>query len=156
MAPWAKESASRHPLGYGAGIVYHLGAFAGLGYLTVRAAAPAAAPGPLWLWRALLAAGLAAGLFLLVKRSVDPALRRLSVPDDYAANGLVDLFLALALASSWTPAAEPGFLAAGILLLLYIPVGKIRHCAYFFYSRALYGAQFGRRGTFPPGSRSTR
>ncbi len=36
--------------------------------------------------------------------------------------------------------------ARAILLLLYVPLGKIYHMLLFFVSRALFGLQFGRRG----------
>jgi hypothetical protein len=35
-------------------------------------------------------------------------------------------------------------------LFLYVPLGKIRHCFFFFAARCHMGAHFGRRGTFPP------
>ena len=50
-------------------------------------------------------------------------------------------------------------LAAGTLLvafylvsaamLIYLPLGKIRHCLYFFFSRTFFGKFFGRRGVLP-------
>jgi hypothetical protein len=38
-----------------------------------------------------------------------------------------------------------------VLLLVYAPLGKIRHCLFFFSTRSQLGAFFGRRGTYPPG-----
>jgi len=35
------------------------------------------------------------------------------------------------------------------VMFLYIPVGKIRHCFFFFYSRILFGLFYGRRGVLP-------
>jgi hypothetical protein len=34
-------------------------------------------------------------------------------------------------------------------MLVYIPLGKIRHCLYFFFSRTFFGKFFGRRAVFP-------
>ena len=41
--------------------------------------------------------------------------------------------------------------AAGVamLLLAYAPLGKIRHCLFFFIARGHLGRHYGRRGTFP-------
>jgi hypothetical protein len=41
-------------------------------------------------------------------------------------------------------------MAAAIVLLLYVPLGKIRHCLFFFATRYHTGIYFGRRGTLPP------
>ena len=38
-----------------------------------------------------------------------------------------------------------------VLLLAYAPLGKIRHCLFFFTTRSAFGTFFGRRGTYPPG-----
>ena len=40
-------------------------------------------------------------------------------------------------------------LIAAMVLLCYAPLGKIRHCLFFFLSRYHLGRHFGRRGTFP-------
>jgi hypothetical protein len=31
-------------------------------------------------------------------------------------------------------------------MMAYIPISKIRHCVYFFYSKFFFGFNFGRRG----------
>ncbi|MBP7864605.1 MAG: hypothetical protein KA419_01540 [Acidobacteria bacterium] len=150
MLPRHKESARDHALVYLAGVLYHggiflalLGLFLGLFRVPVPAVAARAAG-----WVVL--AALAAGLGLLVKRVVTPGTRRLSVPDDFLSNFLVDLFLAGCLLASVDPAwGTPAGIAA-IVLFLYAPLGKIRHCAYFFVSRLTLGAFFGRRGVYPP------
>lgn len=154
MAPWAKESARLHLPTWIAGVVYHLAvlfAFVELGFLAAGLLPP---PVPALVVRAVLALGLAAGMGLLAKRLASPALRSFSCPDDYLGNLLVTGFLALALAASWVGRATLANAAAGLFmlwgaaLLLYIPVGKVRHCFFFFYTRVLFGAWFGRRGVF--------
>lgn len=153
MSPAAKESTRTHPWAYALGVAYHLGVFAALGYLLLllvgaeRACDPATIPG-----RALgvlLFAGALGGLGLFVRRYATAHLRGLSVPDDALANLLTTGFVALAAARQRTPTAEPALLAAAMLLLCYVPVGKIRHCVFFFLSRRHLGRHFGRRGTFP-------
>ncbi len=149
MLPWEKESVLRHLLTFSGGVVYHAAIFMALLYLFWIVVFP---PGParfLIFFRLALACGSAVGAALLIKRLIQPHLRGLSCPDDYFANLFVDLFLLLALGHSFRPALEPWLLLAAILLFLYIPVGKIRHCFFFFYTRLLFGVFFGRRGIFP-------
>lgn len=150
MAPGAKESVRAHLGTWAAGVAYHLGlacAFLLLGSCTLAVPLPA-----------LLAMGLASvsglgalcGLGLLAKRALHPGLRAFSCPDDYASNLLCTGFAALG--CGWGLRIVPAlpFLAWGTLLLLYIPVGKIRHCAFFAATRIQFGAFFGRRGVLPP------
>lgn len=140
MLPWAKESVRMNPGSYLAGIVYHAGVFAAflLLFLPGRALA------------VLALAGAFAGAALLAKRVLKPHLRGLSNADDFIANGLATGFAALAGASSFLPAAAQALPWWSAALLFYIPLGKIRHCVFFFLSRYHLGAFFGRRGTFPP------
>jgi nitrate reductase gamma subunit len=101
------------------------------------------------------AAGALAGLGLLGKRIASPVLRGLSSPDDYVANVLTTTFAALAALAAFLPGAREAWFVAGAALLVYVPVGKIRHCLLFFPARYELGRFFGRRGTFPPASRRT-
>jgi hypothetical protein len=146
-----KESVTEHRPTMLAGLLYHLGVFAGLGYV-LWLALPVHLSPPLWAVRAAVLAGLVAGLSLLAKRSAKTSLRRLSCPDDFFANLFVDLFLALALLRTWSPAFESVVLGASVLLFIYIPLGKIRHCFFFFFTRLVFGRHFGRRGALPGSS----
>jgi hypothetical protein len=151
MMPQAKESTRLHIFSYLAGMTYHLGIFCGFGILFFRVfSLHAPAPGQNIL-RVAVGLGLLSGVGLLFKRILMPKLRRLSQPDDFGANIIVDIFLASALAASLDARAVPLLLGYSIFLFLYIPVGKIRHCVFFFYSRFLFGFFFGRRGVLPPG-----
>ena len=151
MLPWEKESIRRNPLTFLAGALYHTGILAAFTCVFWRVVLPGAdLPLPALRYAAL--AGALAGMALLVKRAVRPELRALSVPDDYGANLMVDGFLLLVFLESLRPRLEPVLLVWTSLLLLYVPVGKIRHCFYFFYTRILYGSFLGRRGVFPPPS----
>jgi hypothetical protein len=151
MAPGAKESATRNPWSYGAGLLYHVGIFAALALLALRVVAPSAEPPLPAVWAVVVLAGLLAGVFLLGKRAGARGMRAISCPDDFGANGLVDLFLGVAAVNLFLPALTPLLFGVGVLLLAYIPMGKIRHCFFFFYCRALLGAFMGRRSAFPPG-----
>ena len=167
MMPWEKESARLHLPTYTAGVLYHAGIFAGLLFLFCDVFSLTLARGLLLVLRAVLVVGAACGLSLLGKRLFSAKLRKLSCPDDYAANAIVTLFVILAAIRAWQVAglrasftapthsttAAPGpatvgplFYAASILMFLYVPAGKIRHCFFFFYSRILLGIFFGRRG----------
>jgi hypothetical protein len=147
LLPWAKESVRENPAAYAAGILFHAGiaASAALAFATLEGA-------PLPLLRALaplaLLGGLA-GLALLARRIAKAELRGLSSADDYASNLLATAFSLLAGASPFLPGAARLLPFEGAALLGYAPLGKIRHCAFFFLSRYHLGAFFGRRGTFP-------
>jgi hypothetical protein len=84
-----------------------------------------------------------AGIFL---RLAGPNERKLSLPDDYASVFLTSLFAALASAALIWSALLPAFYVIAGLMMAYIPISKIRHCVYFFYSKFFFGFGFGRRG----------
>jgi nitrate reductase gamma subunit len=147
MAPWEKESAKKHLPTYFAGLIYHAGIFTAFMVLVFQIFSleiPAAD-----VLRALMAAGLAAGIGLLIKRISKSYMRILSSADDYSANILVDLFVLFSMLSTWIPVILSGLYVSAIILLIYIPLGKIRHCFFFFYSRIIFGTFFGRRGVYP-------
>jgi hypothetical protein len=151
MAPWAKESVMLNLPSFVAGLAFHGGLAAGLALL-LAALLRLPCPAPLlFLARGLTLAGTAGGLVLFAKRLIRPHLRGLSSPDDFAANALCSGFILLAFGSTCSAALEPAWMVEAALLLVYLPLGKIRHCLFFFTSRYQLGAFFGRRGTFPPG-----
>lgn len=146
LSPRAKESAREHPLAWGLGVLTHLGVFAAFGQL----AAVVAGVGSLRLLAGVALAGFLGALALLGKRLVSEELRGLSVPDDVLASLLVAGFALLAGISGFRPTLQPAFLGWAIALMLYAPLGKLRHMAFFFPARAALGAFLGRRGSFPP------
>ncbi|MDQ1351224.1 MAG: hypothetical protein QG657_1526 [Acidobacteriota bacterium] len=156
MMPWEKESARNHLPTYIGGIFYHIGIFISLLYLLIVILAiqlPAAVILPV---RVLSLAGAIAGLALLAKRIFSPVMRALSCPDDFAANIIVDIFLILSFLHTLLPAPSPVpvpvvtlfLFASAVIMFLYMPLGKIRHCFFFFYVRILFGIFYGRRGVF--------
>ena len=150
MSPLAKESAREHLPTYFAGVGYHLGIFTSLVFLaTLLAGASLAAPF-LRVVQVLSLGGALCGAGLLSKRLITPNLRRLSCPDDYIANLLTTGLAALAFATALFPAVQAAFLAEAAVLFLYAPLGKIKHCFFFFSTRYYLGDHFGRRGTLPP------
>jgi hypothetical protein len=155
MMPWEKESARKHPLTYIAGVVYHAGIFAALFFLFCAVFSLSPPRALLLVLRVALVAGGACGLSLFLKRVFSRTLRKLSCPDDYAANAVVTLFVIIAALRAWQPGVatpvEQLFYVVSILMFLYVPAGKIRHCFFFFYSRVLLGIFFGRRAALPTG-----
>jgi hypothetical protein len=150
MMPQEKESTRLHLFAYLAGIFYHLGIFSGFAILFIKVFSlngPALGQN---IFRWGVGLGLLSGVGLLLKRIFVPNVRRLSRPDDFGANVIVDIFLAAVLAASLDARAVTFLLSYSIFLFLYIPSGKIRHCIFFFYSRFLFGSFFGRRGVLPP------
>lgn len=148
MAPWEKESTRIHWVAYLRGIFFHLGIFAAFFVLLIL----------LWLqwshWPAWLAwpligfTGLGAifGFAGLPMRWLEPNSRSLSLPDDYASVALTSLFIALSTLVIFFTGLLPVYFLVAMVLGIYIPYSKIRHCVYFFYSKFFFGLGFGRRG----------
>lgn len=146
MAPWEKESTRMHWVAYIRGIVFHLGVFVALAAFF---ASPWVDSMPRWLvWglAGLSALGALAALTGLPIRLSGENERALSLPDDYFAILLVSLFAALTTAAYLAPAIMPVYHIVTALMFIYIPIGKIRHCVYFFFSKYYFGKGFGWRG----------
>jgi hypothetical protein len=149
MMPWAKESTRIHRIAYLRGIGFHVGIFAAIG---------AAIISPFWeslpalfsralFWVLMLGAllGAAGGIM----RLLEPNLRGLSLPDDHFAVWVTTIFITTAaLALNKEAFMIPMYIVSAIMFV-YIPLGKTRHCLYFFFSRIFFGKFFGRRAVFP-------
>jgi hypothetical protein len=77
-------------------------------------------------------------------------MRALSNPDDYISNLIVTLFQLATAAVLFWPQLFPVYFVLTALLLLYIPLGKLKHAIYFFAARYQLGYFFGRRNVWPP------
>jgi nitrate reductase gamma subunit len=149
MAPWAKESTRIHAAAYLRGAGFHAAVFVGLAALAARPVWPVLPPTVRGALAVLLGAGAALAAAGSLMRVRDPNLRALSNPDDHLSIWLVAAFLALTGLGLWDARfTVPMYLAAG-LLFAYIPLGKIRHCLYFFFGRRFFGQFVGRRGVLP-------
>jgi len=150
MNPVKKESAFLHLPTYMAGILYHLGTFLSIflfflfilnfkieGWLSYPIAGY------------LVISGLA-GVGIFIKRILKKELRSLSNPDDYLSNLLVTIFQVLTMLIIFSQVFVPIYYIIVSLLLLYLPVGKLKHAIYFFAARYHLGFFFGRRGVWPP------
>jgi hypothetical protein len=149
MMPWEKDSARKHLATYVAGVFYHIGIFAALVLLLFSLSSISIMRSISVLLAILSTIGCVLGLSLFIKRSVTGYLRAISHPDDFVANLLVDLFLLLVALSVFKPEFVPALYILSIVLLLYVPIGKIRHCCLFFASRVTFGRYFGRRSVLP-------
>ncbi|MCP4361782.1 MAG: hypothetical protein GY796_27540 [Chloroflexi bacterium] len=145
MLPWKKESTRRHPWTYLAGMGMHLGVFLSIIFALGRR---------FWAWPdwAILIFGIAVGigfisaLGLFIKRNVKPYMRPITNLDDYISNLLVQFYLLGGCLTAVSPTFIGLWRLGAVLLLIYIPLGKIYHMLLFFVSRILFGLQFGRRG----------
>jgi len=149
LFPWEKESASRNLSTYVAGVLYHSGIFLAILYTLFEVFRIVLGNWLLHLFQTFIFIGFLCGLGLLIKRILKVDLRKISCPDDFVANILVDGFLLFAFLNTFYTGIKLIFFSVTILLLLYIPAGKIRHCFFFFYSRIIFGIFFGRRGVLP-------
>lgn len=156
MMPWEKESAGNHLPTYICGIFYHTGIFLALLYI-FAVIIPITLPDIVILvFQVLCLIAFVSGIALLIKRVLTPYMRELSCPDDIAANIIVDIYLVLAFAHTFSPGITPYFYLTAIITFIYIPLGKIRHCFFFFYIRILFGIFYGRRGVFPTRSKTDK
>ncbi len=145
MLPWKKDSTRRHPWTYAAGMGMHLGIF----LIVLFALGRRFASWPEWslpIFGLAAGVGLVSALGLFVKRGTRSYMHAISSADDFLANLLVQLYLLGGCLTAFLPAANAFWRLTAILLLLYVPLGKIYHMLLFFVSRALFGLQFGRRG----------
>jgi hypothetical protein len=153
MMPWKKESARLHPASYLLGVAYHFGIFLGfvwvaLLFFNVEVQQSLVSASVL-----LLAFAGACGLGLFVKRIVSANLRHFSSPDDYFSNVLVTGWQAMIVLALLSESMMPRlFLLTGVLLL-YIPLGKLKHAIYFVPARVYLGLFYGRRGVWPAAGR---
>jgi hypothetical protein len=149
MMPWAKESTRRHALAYLRGVGFHLTVFLSLAVFLFSLRLGDV---PALIRNALaVVTGIGAILAFLgfLSRFSDKSLKALSSPDDYFAILLVSLYLAVSALALWNLALLPLFYLFTALVLVYMPIGKIRHCIYFAFSRLFFGKFFGRRGVYP-------
>jgi nitrate reductase gamma subunit len=149
MMPWKKESARLYPASYILGVLFHLGSFLGFVWVAVLffgAGLPAVLVSASALFLGLTAT---CGFGLLIKRITSPNLRYFSSPDDYFSNMLVTGWQVLIIGALRYEIMLPALLVLTGVLLLYMPIGKLRHAVYFVPARVYLGLFYGRRGVWP-------
>lgn len=149
MMPWAKESTRIHMLAYLRGIGFHVGIFAAIAAVIVS---------PFWnyfpplLSQALfwvLVLGAVLGAVGGIMRIAEHNLRGLSLPDDHFAVWLTTLFILVSGLAVFNKTLMIPMYVISAITFVYVPLGKIRHCLYFFFARIFFGKFFGRRAVFP-------
>jgi nitrate reductase gamma subunit len=150
MSPKVKESAYLHMPTYLAGIIYHIGTFLSiilfflfLGNMTFTG----------WIQIiiiVILAIATLSGAGILIKRISHNELKTLSNPDDYISNILVTAFQGITALAMLFPVLWTTYFIIAAILLLYFPLGKLKHAVYFFAARYHLGYFYGWRGVWPP------
>jgi hypothetical protein len=150
MDPRKKESAFLHLPTYTAGILYHLGTFLSI-VLFLLFLLKIEPQGMLrWLIIGFLALSGGSGLAILIKRIIKKELRALSNPDDFISNFLVTMVQLITALTLFDVMFFPVYFIVVSILLLYLPVGKLKHTVYFFAARYHLGNFYGWRGVWPP------
>jgi len=150
MSPTKKESAYLHLPTYTAGLLYHMATFSSI-FLFIIFLTGLKITGLIsYIFLAILMIGGISGLGILIKRIVKPQLRYLSNPDDYISNLLVTLVQFATAAILLFPEFSIWYYIMVSMLLLYLPLGKLKHTVYFFAARYHLGFFYGWRGVWPP------
>ncbi len=150
MDPRKKESAYLNLPTYVSGVIFHIAVFVTivLFFLFLTGVNPGQSAS--LLLSIVTFSGAVTGAGMLIKRLRDQKLKYLSNADDFISLTLVIVFLAMAGLTLLLPAAYPVFMLVSALLLLYMPLGKLRHAVYFFAARIYLGRFYGWRNVWPP------
>lgn len=158
--PWVKNTFNRNPIIYLAGGLFHLGLFVVIFLGTAH----------MLVWKSLLGFGwptlslpivdwmaaisIVALLVLLVNRLINPVLKLISGPAEY----LNWLLVFLPMVTGYIMAHHLWFryevlfslhMLAVDVLLIWIPISRISHFAFYFFSRTIHGVEFGKRAVSP-------
>ncbi len=150
MDPRNKESAYLNLPTYASGVIFHIAVFAAIVLFFLFLAGVNPGQSARLILTVVAFSGAATGIGMLVKRMTDKKLRYLSNADDYISLLLVIIFLILAGFTLLFPVVYPAFMLVSALLLLYMPLGKLRHAVYFFAARIHLGRFYGWRNVWPP------
>jgi len=150
MSPLKKESAFLHLPTYTAGMVYHLGTFLSIVLFFLLLFNVEMAAWLIYIFAGSLMVTALCGAGILVKRIALKKMRSLSNPDDYISNALVTALQFLTASALVYPEIHPAYFIMMSLLLIYIPVSKLKHLVYFFAARYQLAWFFGWRNAWPP------
>jgi hypothetical protein len=156
MAPGHKETARLHPVKFAIGVAMHVGVVLAILRALVLLAAPGLAPPFPIALAALFGASAACGAILFVRRLVVADLRGMSSFEDYFSALMTIGFLVASSLEQLGGVSRSAFFACAAALFFYLPLGKLRHAAFFFAARADYGRRLGHRGVYPPPPRKER
>jgi hypothetical protein len=149
MSPAKKESAYLHLPTYAAGMFFHLGTFFCILWLLLLFVGVTFSPVIKLVSAVMIMITAACGVSVLIKRIVKKDLRSMSNPDDYFSNILITGFQILMTVTLLNDQLMPVLFIYSSFLMIYIPLGKLKHTIYFFSSRIHLGRFYGRRGVWP-------
>ena len=160
FVPWVKNTFKRNPVIYLAGGLFHLGLFVililgtahmlvwksllGFGWFTL--------PLPIVDWMA--AVTILAMIILFINRLINPVLKLISGTAEW----LNLLFVFLPMVTGYIMTHHLWFpyevlyslhMIAVDVLLIWIPLSRISHFMFYFFSKAIHGADFGKRAVQP-------
>ena len=158
--PWVKNTYSRNPVIYLAGGLFHLGLFVVLILGTAHMLAWKSLLGfgwptlPLPIVDWLAAVSIVAMIALFINRLVNPVLKLISGPAEW----LNLLFVFLPMVTGYIMTHHLWFpyevlfslhMLAVDVLLIWIPLSRISHFMFYFFAKAIHGADFGKRAVAP-------
>jgi len=158
--PWVKNTFSKRPLIYIAGGIFHLGLIVvlifgtahmlvwknllGFGWPTL--------PLPIVDWMAAIT--IVAMVILFINRLINPVLRLISGPSEWA--NLLLVFLPMLTGYIMThhlwfryEVIYSLHMISVDVLLIWIPLSRISHFIFYFFSKTIHGADFGKRSIQP-------
>ena len=158
--PYVKNTFKRNPLIYIAGGLFHLGLFVILVFGTAH----------MLVWKSLLGFGwktlslpivdwmaavtIIAIVMLFINRLINPVLKLISGPAEWANL----LFVFLPMVTGYIMTHHLWFryevlfslhMIAVDTLFIWIPVSRISHFIFYFFSKTIHGTDFGKRGSIP-------
>ena len=157
MMPQNKESAYLHLPSYALGILFHIGIFSSfliliLSFFDFFNQWIVNDQCIHYILPIVTATGAIAGLSLFIKRLINRNLRNLTNPDDFLSNGFTTLFQIATTCYLLLPACNcmvNTYYIVTAILLLYMPIGKLKHLLYFFSARYHLGFFYGWRNVWP-------
>jgi hypothetical protein len=149
MLPWTKESTRIHSIAYLRGIGFHVGIFTAIAAVIISPFWSILPPFLLSILFWVLIPGAILGAAGGILRIAEHNLRSLSLPDDHFAVWLTTLLIATTGLAVLNQAFVIPMYLVSAMTFVYVPLGKIRHCLYFFFARLFFGKFFGRRAVFP-------
>lgn len=155
--PWVKNTFNRNPLIYIGGGLFHLGLFAvillGTPHMLVWKSLTGlhwpTLPLPIVDW--LAAVGIIGMVLLLINRRINPVLRLISGLPEF----LSWLFVFLPMVTGYMMTHHLWFqyevlyslhMLSVDVMMIWIPLSRIPHFIFYFFSRTIHGAEFGKRG----------
>jgi hypothetical protein len=151
LTPWRIESLHDHWVRWTVFTVYHVGILAAIGATFTIPFLPRLMTEPVrWVFAISIGLAFIGGWLKLAWRLMKPEIRIISTPDDYFSLLVLQVWFFVAIpAILWEPYGWlVTYFVMTALLLIYVPLSKISHYIYWFFSRYFFGVRYGNRGVF--------